>query len=289
MCGSGAWAEGETKREKYVIGISEKAFGKVNVNDASAALKVWAAAIKREQGVHASLETKLLNISAEEIRTLYLNGEFDGYGLTTGELAAMNVRPDHVYLGNRGEGCTIRYVLIAMAAGDTGVAKIPKNRKLVSCDNNQMTLVLPWLQTLVAEQGGPWESVAPTMVKNFSKAILRVFFRQADAAVVTREAFDLACELNPQLRKDLRVLFESPPVVPVAFLLTPSSGDPQDLKTLAEMVLNIGKTPGGKQMLTVIQSSGMSKYPLSALDETFMLLEARDRLRTTSTPLEAQP
>ena len=44
-------------------------------------------------------------------------------------------------------------------------------------------------------------------VKHYNKAIMKLFFKKADVALVSRQAFDLAAELNPQIAKKLKILY----------------------------------------------------------------------------------
>ena len=101
------------------------------------------------------------------------------------------------------------------------------------------------------------------MTENPSKAILQVFFRQTDAALVTVDAFDLTCELNPQLRRDLVVLASSPPFITAFLIFRPGYRLREKFETA---LLDLHMTPGGRQVLTVFQSSRMEKRPISVLD-----------------------
>ncbi len=260
----------------YRIGISKKAFGNVNDNDASAALKAWATMITKEQNLDAKVEAVLLKGSMEEIRKSYIDYEFDGFGLITPELFEMDIKPEYVYIGKRGTGINLNYVIITHAQGSAASPRDMVGRKLISCDSNQMALSFHWLENIMFSEG--LKTGRPKIVENLSNAILQVYFRQADAAMVTREAFELACELNPQLKKELIVLSESPPLIPVIFILQSSTGQEKRMAVLEKIVLDIDKTTGGRQVLTVIQSSSFEKYPLSILDSTFELLRERNSL-----------
>ena len=130
---------------------------------------------------------------------------------------------------------------------------------------------------------------SPSTVENPSKAILQVFFHQADAALVTTEAFDVACELNPQLRKDLKVLCESPALITAFFIFRPSLGLERNMEVVEKAVMDLHTTPGGRQVLTVIQSSKMEKHPISILDNAIQFVKRYQRLTKGPSFLEAQP
>jgi phosphonate transport system substrate-binding protein len=213
------------------------------------------------------------------MRQSLLNGEVDGLGLTSKELMRMDIRPEHVFVGNRGDDIYIHYVVVAHMESEISSPKDLLHLGLATTDNSQMAIAREWLDILIAEAAAPGAKIDyPEDVNTLSKAILQVFFRQADAALVTRSAFDLAGELNPQIREDIEVLWESPPLVTGLFILQPASGNQDDWNLMERSVLGIDKTPGGRQLLTVIKSSRLEKRPLADLEDTFNLLEKHGRL-----------
>lgn len=66
-----------------------------------------------------------------------------------------------------------------------------------------------WLESMSIEEGSKgidtyFSSAKET--RTVAKAVMPVFFRQADACVVTRQVFDLTVELNPQINKDILII-----------------------------------------------------------------------------------
>jgi phosphonate transport system substrate-binding protein len=106
--------------------------------------------------------------------------------------------------------------------------------------------------------------------------VLQVFFHQADACLVTSNVFALACELNPQLRKELRVLADSPAVVPSVFFFR--SGYVAKLRDQLEpAVVEMDQSPAGQEVLTVFQCDGMIKLPVACLNGSRQLLAEYSR------------
>ena len=109
------------------------------------------------------------------------------------------------------------------------------------------------------------------MTDNPSKSVMQVFFKQADAALVTMGAFDLVCEMNPQVKKNLRVLSVSQPFVAVGFIFNPAFQGPiRD--QVEKAVMELQNTPSGQQVLTVFQASRMERHPVSIMDTTVEFL-----------------
>jgi len=116
---------------------------------------------------------------------------------------------------------------------------------------------------------------------------LKVFFRQTDACVVSAALFDTACEMNPQMRKDLQVLATSPDLVPVVFFFR--ADYPTDSRVeLETAILGLDNTTAGKQVLTVFQHEKMARATVACLEPTRQLMDAFNRLPRPSSSTSAQ-
>jgi phosphonate transport system substrate-binding protein len=137
-----------------------------------------------------------------------------------------------------------------------------------------MCLARPWLDTVLLEHklGRAQDFFASISEEpKINKTVLPVFFRKADACMVTRKAFQTMCELNPQLGRQLQVLLASPGLVTGGFFFR--EGYPaheQDL-FVAELA-GVRKTPAGNQVLTVFQTDDMKEYQLAVFDSAAALM-----------------
>jgi len=150
-----------------------------------------------------------------------------------------------------------------------------------------MILARQWLEVLLASiangSSGSWISKL-VITDNASKSILQVFFRQIHAALVTQKAFDLACELNPQLLKDLTRLSVSPPLISSFFMFRPTYQGPFRGK-LEKAMEGLHATPGGKQILAIFKSSRLEKLPSSILEPTrYFILEYQSLVNKGTQP-----
>ena len=141
--------------------------------------------------------------------------------MSTDEFLRLKAKPEFIFLAIRKNSFTERYViLVHRNSGITDVGDL-RGRKLLLYNNPRMSLASAWVAALI---GFPkTESVGMTRIDNTSRTVLPVFFRQADACVITSNVFEIACELNPQLQKELRVLATSPEVVSSVFFSTPAT------------------------------------------------------------------
>ncbi len=253
----------------FHIGLSSATFDTVKQNDAIAALKVWTDTIIKEQGLKEKAEVKFFN-SSEELSQVYNNNQVDIVSLSTEDSIRLGLIPDFVYLPARESGSHVSYsIIVHRKAKFQDLGKL-RNKKLVVFTANQMLLARFWLKCVLTKHA---PEVAKNSLKNLisvdspSKAILQVFFRQADAAVVTTDTFELACELNPQLRKDIQVLSSSPPFI-VSFLLFRPTWTGASRDRVESAIIDLHTTPGGRQVLNVFKSSRMEKHPGAILNST---------------------
>ena len=265
------------------IGIGPGIWLGVNHNDATAAIRAWTKAILNLGEKSPDVETQVFETPAA-LGDALKRGQIDAATLLTGHFLGLppEVQPDAVFLGTKGHAFTEHYVLLVHR--DAGISEVAglAGRKLVFQANARTSLALPWFDALLARHSlGSAETVLASLTKSDSpsKAVMKVFFRQADACLVTSNVFELACELNPQLRKELQVLAVSPAVVPALFFFR--ADYQSSLRAPMESaIVSMQKTPAGLEVLTVFQSDGMVRCPLTTLDGTRQLLAEYERSKS---------
>jgi len=251
------------------VALSSDSFTGVNHNDVLAAIKTWAQVILKQRGVAVEVKTRISD-SPEELAEALRSGQTDAASIPTDEFLRLKEMPEFIFLPTRKNSFTERYViLVHRNNGITNVANL-RGRKLLLYNNPRMSLASAWVAALM---GLPiTESVDMTRIDNASRTVLPVFFRQADACVITSNVFEIACELNPQLQKELRVLATSPEVVPAVFFFRPGYASHGKDELVAAM-LTLHDTPAGQQVLMLFQGDGMVKQPISCLEITRQLLQ----------------
>jgi hypothetical protein len=139
---------------------------------------------------------------------------------------------------------------------------------------------MQWLDVLTLREGlGPAEQVLGpiTYVPKSSRAVLPVFFKQADAAVVNRGGFLVMGELNPQINTQMRILvFSQPMITSVMCFRKGLSQKTVDIVVTA--ALKMHTTVSGRQVLTIFQSEKLDALPRSCLDSARELLAEHARL-----------
>jgi phosphonate transport system substrate-binding protein len=272
------WGD-DLPKETLRVGVSYASFGTVNRDDASAALKAWAASLTKERKVGLKVEIEIFE-GENDLRAALAREELEAASMTADELWKSGLRPESIFLTAKGADFAEKYViLVHHDAGIDDLAGL-KGRKLVRHVSPTTSSALPWLETVLADRGlGRVENLFGeiTTTEKPSKGVLQVFFHQADACLLSAGAFEVACELNPQLRKNLKVMAVSPPLISTVLFFR-SSCTSHALSEMEATLLELDSSVAGQQVLTVFQSSRMLKQPLASFEPTRRVLTDYHRL-----------
>jgi len=232
--------------------FSKGMLSNVNEEDAKAAMKVYTQTMADENHVSVNSEPLILdgtNAIAEAMR----GNQFDMITLTAEEYLAVDDQglEDPFLLSEIDGRITEEYVLLARADGPIKtVADLPGGR-LILANDTRASLAALWLDVLCRENGlGPAQQVLGrlTWAAKTTQVVLPVFFGKADACVTTRDGWEVMCELNPQVKKQLRILAVSPPVVPVLTCFRKGFGEAFKEQILKAVALSSAQ-PAYQQMM----------------------------------------
>ncbi len=230
----------------FRFGFSSASFAGVNENDAKASIKVWARMLFQERGLPVDPDPTILKDEAAIARALREQ-----------RVEAIVLNTDEYWrLGQDLRG-----------------------RALTVLHSPRMSLAVAWLDTVLAEGGLPRakEFCRVTLANKLSKAVLAVFFRQAEGCLVSRRGLAMMSELNPQVGQSLKVLATSPEFVPTGFCFRRDYQDPLKDIIVSELA-KIRDSPAGAQVLTLFQCESLEAHPLSCLESAFSLLARHERL-----------
>ena len=104
-----------------------------------------------------------------------------------------------------------------------------------------------------------------------------VFFRQADACIVTRQVFELSAELNPQLGKQLTAIARIDNLAPGIIVIDRRL--PDDIRQkIRQTLLTLHEAPDGQQLLMLFQVRKLVPFKPEYLKATEALFsEYRER------------
>jgi ABC-type phosphate/phosphonate transport system substrate-binding protein len=273
------------------IGISQGTWSGVNRNDAIAAITAWAKTILGQRGIQVDVETRFFE-STQDMAGSLKNGQIEAATMFTDEFLDLEpkIKPEAVFLAVKNKSSTEQYVILVHRSSGINDVRDLQGRKILLHKSPRTSLAPQWLETLLASRSMALaDEVSRNLskVESASKAVLQVFFQKADACVVTSNVFEMVSELNPQVRRELRVLASSPDVLPTLFCFR--AGYTSDIKDRLEAaIVALHNTPAGQQILTVFQCDSMEKQPISCLEGTRRMLAEYDRLKRRHNSGEGQ-
>ncbi|MBL9137690.1 MAG: PhnD/SsuA/transferrin family substrate-binding protein [Verrucomicrobiales bacterium] len=266
------------------IGFSSTMFSDVNENDARASVKVWGETVAKERRISAHPETMLFRNQTELLEAL-VQERVDAVGVTILEFGHVRekVPLSPVFAAWLGERLTEQYVLLAPSEGKVrGVRDLVGASMVVQRGPPRLSLAELWLGTLLVEEHlPPLARCAGTLLaeRKLSKAVLPVFFGNADACLVTRGGFKTLCELNPQVGNRLTIVASSGEWIPAVFAMRANYQAPFR-NELVQGLRELHHTTAGRQVLTVFQSDRLEEVDQATLRPTLDFLE-RVGLRVT--------
>lgn len=267
--------------EPFRLAFMMSQFSGVNEDDARASVKVWIETVARRRGVLADLNAPIYQ-SLEELLRLVRTRPVHALGMSLREWARIRgeFAFDGFVTGTRKGSPAIEYLLLVRS--DSVIRELAqlKSRSLRVFEDARMDLAQIWLDTALLESGQARTADhfgGLVAVRKPSLVVLPVFFGQADACLIPRQVFEVMCELNPQLRKSLRIVASSSPLVPSGLMLRADLSTPQR-RAFLEEIAHLHETPAGRQVLALAQADRIEYFPISHMNDSLALLEKHERL-----------
>jgi ABC-type phosphate/phosphonate transport system substrate-binding protein len=274
-------ADPASARTEIRFGFSRAMFADVNQNDARAAMKVYTLTIGDQNGIYVGNEPILLE-GTNEIAEAVLGGRAEVFALTAEEFLTLeSLGFEGPFLcSNIRSAFTEDYLVISRADGPVSKVEDLKGHGLIVQNDARGSLAQYWLEVLCHEHGLGHAADATskmTFSPKVTQVVLPVFFGKSDACVVTRNGWEVMAELNPQLRKELRVIAASPPVLPAMTCFGRNVSEPMKAKILKAVELSSTK-PSYRQLMTLFKSDGVGPQPVSRLETTRALMAGYRKL-----------
>jgi len=260
------------------VAISDLVAGEMNANDAAAALRAWSDAVARQTGVRFAPELCTTAQVVQKVR----NHQVDALSVNILEFARVasytsrELVLDETQLPDGEE-----YVLLVhQSSGIQSLADL-RGRSLLLYRNTRTCLDKIWLDSLLAsERLGTADTLLGRLETRpkLAHVVLPVFFRQADACLVTLRGYHTMCDLNPQLARQLRSLAVSPKLV-TTFMAFHKDCPPETKRRFLAAVADLPKTIAGRQVLMLFGGTRLVQADVSVLRASFEVLHAYERLK----------
>ena len=280
--GAAAQSVAATNVPPLRFGVSARTMADLNRTDVTAALKVWFETIAKERGIYADPHPRVFDSLADFAEALRRE-EIDVITAPSDEFIVLEktVPLAGLYSTAVGGRITEEYVLLVRQDSPFRSLADLRDSRLIVLTHPSAGLAPNWLDTELLRNKLPVSARffrGITRTSKMNRAILPVFFNQADACLATRRGFEVAGELNPQVLKALRVLAFSPPFVPGLGSYRaniPSSAADQ----YRQASLHLADTQTGKHILTLFQCDTFVEVSESEFAATRAFLAEYARLK----------
>ena len=268
-------------RFRVSMGFSARILGRSNRADVAAAMKAWLLTAARERKVEADPEIQVFD-SLEDLVQAAQQERIDVVGVGMDELLVLEKKvPLAGMFANKVKNrITDQFVLLVRR--DRELRGLADLRGLSSAmlDSSRSLLAPLWLDTELMRRHLPAGARFFGKVNVAAKpalAVMPLFFKQVDAALMTQAGFETACELNPQLGRDIEALVTSPELVS-AIGAYRANADPASANFYRHEAPRLSETPGGKLVLNLFQTDGIVEVKEADLRDTRALLAEHARL-----------
>jgi phosphonate transport system substrate-binding protein len=177
------------------------------------------------------------------------------------------------------------YVLLARRDSDCKRLPHLRGKRVSMWTAPKMCVAQAWLATLLEEEHpGSAEEFFGTVIPSgkISAVVLPVFFKQTDACVASRRGFEMMCELNPQIARELSAIAISPLLTTCFYAFRKGfHGATRDRFTSLHSTLLSGLA--GKQLATLFQFDDLTVRDTSCVASSLSLLDRADRVHTRLT------
>lgn len=251
-------AQNASEDEKTVrLVYSINAMNANSVRDATAVATVLAAHIKKKYKQRENIEIVVAPNREELIRQLR-----EGFELTvisTEEYLYLRNQFNLIPTFTNQTNGTVGFKLLLVVHKDEQINKISElegtDIYVQSQDKSETQEML--LNKLLKDEKLPnskkfFRNVIKSPATN--NVVLPVFFKRAKAALVTEESLKILSEINPQIEKQLKIIYRSPSLLLGFSCFNGNSNSVEIKRDLSEIILNLHTNSYGKQLLDLFVS-----------------------------------
>jgi len=267
------------KPSNVYLGLLTNSIANIDPHDARTSLNILFDDIKKSININVELNIEFFSCVAN-LKKAIQKEEVHFVSITSIDYLhwkdELNLKP--LLVGTNNKFQQIKYLLLVHQNSKFKTLKSLANQRIIIQDfesNNSLPLI--WFKTLLAKNNLYKKN---TLYKkhefqlNISKALLPVFFNQVAACIVNENSYHVMCELNPQVKNDLRVLASSQELLYGLFCAT-SKIDDNDykLELLYKTVSGLELFPKGQQMLTIFKIQKLRRYKEEYIRNVTMLYQ----------------
>ncbi len=262
------------------VAFSSGAFPEIDRCDARLAMELWARELSRKVGIQKAKAT--IFDKTEEIQDMIRQGEI--HLVTMPALEYLKYRRGlkivPAYIAANKTGREVEHLIVVRR--DSGIRRFRdlRGKTLSTSTATKHDASLLWLNVLLMREGARKSTGyfrQQTESKKPSQAVMGVFFRKFDSALVSRGSFETCKILNPQLETQLIAIAESDSLAG-SISCIPYNISERLKRTMDNTATSLDKTTVGKQMATLFQVGTIVPFNPSHLSGLEELLREQERL-----------
>ena len=266
--------------DKIRLGFSVNAFVNIPKNDMKIAVQVLAKKVAGK--TFGSVDSRIYD-SISDLENDLKAKKLDGLAITPDEFIYLKPRAsiEPAMLTVAGNSHEIELLLLVRRdSGIDGVKDLKGRVITLPLRNAQYGAIYRiWVESLVMKEGGAIDTFFSSITEadSVSKAIMPVFFKKVAACVVTKQAFDVSSELNPQLSRDLKVIAQIGKLAGgiIVFRKDLSSASKEKMR---QGLLDLEKDHEGRQLLMLFHLTGLAPFRPEYMKSTELLYAEHTRL-----------
>lgn len=260
----------ETHRDTINFVIVDEIIGGVNKTDALASMVLTMnEMVPNYKNYLAQIKPDIVN-SVAEIKELIKQNKADIVGLFSLDyLEYKSELPlEPIFIVEREIQPGDKYVLVVKNDNRINSLSDLKSKLLYTYESRESEIINKWIFVeMKKEKVSNPSSIISAFVK-ISKPTMRlfpVFFGKADACIVSDMQFKSMCELNPQLKKKLKILVESPYLLTHVFSRNTDSKK-YNMHNSGQYAISSTNTKQGQQLLKLFKATKVTKFEGKFLD-----------------------
>lgn len=273
---AGGQKNNKIDEQTFILACPKNTFPNVDLNDATAAVKVWGSELQKQLKMGVTFDLQIFE-NAEDITKypkrddlgLIITNTIDYFKLKS----KMNLYPVVIPYDNHN---VYKNFLILVKRDQYKTLKDVKDKKLGLQKIFLNPIPSMWLDVLLWKNKMNSKEKFFSSIKEYdseSQLILSVFFGQNDICVASKVAYETMVELNPQVEKQLAILYTSPGYLTGISSFSKNSRKFSYSERLIVAAMDLGNYVAGKQILTLMKTEKLAKFKPEYLNTIQELLK----------------
>ena len=251
----------ESDTIKLIITLSS--FHNAKAEDARAISTILAMHIKEAYKLNKTFQVET-PFSLSEIERIAAE-DFDYMILTTDEYFNLQnklpLEPLVTNMTNGHAGYKL-HLIVNKSSNINDLSQLKNTAINILSPGNQQTAVL-WIDKLLKERGLPNHNKFFRETVKDSKAtnvLLPVYFKKADACIITDASLKLMSELNPSINNGIKILYSSDYLILGLGCLNKKKKNGDNYKILKEIIPGLYQNEFGKQLLNLFNAENLAPF-----------------------------